>query len=126
RPRRRTPAPSNAHGLDCHRGALEATRGPRCFFSRGRESRYEARMIRVNGTARPGAVAKTALPSWYPRRFDLEAAAKGARSILAAQGDKLGGAISRVTFTDADLTFLNTTVGEKLVDRRGMPVLDPQ
>jgi hypothetical protein len=32
---------------------------------------------------------------------------------------------ARLTFTDADLTLLKTKVGDRLVDRRGMPVIDP-
>jgi hypothetical protein len=70
--------------------------------------------------------ARADLPKWYPRRYDLVSAAKGARAILRAQGEPFDPPPTSLTFTDADLTYLKTTVGDVAVDKRGRAVLNPE
>ena len=65
------------------------------------------------------------LPRWFPRRFNLQAAARGARAVLESQG-MTNVRYPRLTFTDVDLTLLATTAGDRVVDGRGRPVIDPQ
>ncbi len=71
-----------------------------------------------------------ALPSWYPKDFDLDRAAAAAAAILREQGEPPGsigpGKARSIVFTDADLTLLQTSVPVYLAHREtGELLADP-
>src|SRR2546428_8572870 len=63
----------------------------------------------IGGPATTAPAAALTPPAWYPAGFDLDAAARGAKDILTAEGispDTIGpGKADKVVFTDVDLTL---------------------
>jgi glycerophosphoryl diester phosphodiesterase len=70
---------------------------------------------------------RATLPDWYPKNWDMQAAARGAADILKAQGKPpdLTKPAKELIFSDADLTLIKATVGMRLRDADGNLVMNP-